>query len=72
MIGLIKKHTLTILFVISTVSIFCTSVLFMLHTSTTCDMNMDIEWQKKTNLLTHDPIFIMRLAGGEGHCLNCV
>lgn len=65
MIGLIKKHTLTILFVISTVSIFCTSVLFMLHTSTTCDMNMDIEWQKKPNLLTHDPIFIMRLAGGE-------
>lgn len=64
MIGLIKKHTLTILFVISTVSIFCTSVLFMLHTSTTCDMNMYIEWQK-TNLLTHDPIFIMRLAGGE-------
>lgn len=64
MIGFIKKHTLTILFVISTVSIFCTSVLFMLHTSTTCDMNMDIEWQK-TNLLTHDLIFIMRLAGGE-------
>lgn len=65
MIGFIKKHTLTILFVISTVSIFCTSVLFMLHTSTTCDMNMYIEWQKNPNLLTHDPIFIMRLAGGE-------